>query len=214
MRRARGSRHRGRLRRGAPLQRQFRRDARAASVVPPLAGESAERFARAVAELGEPQAFDADQALTLVSEAAGRSEAVASPRTKTSRSMNATEEPIMEEPEESGFDSDWEAEEPRRRRRRNARRRRRGLRRSARPAARHGAHAEGRSRQDLDPRARPAISRLHRRGAAAEARDRRRLSRHGGLARLPQIEAAAAVGGDATRASRAARSWRSCSPSG
>jgi beta-N-acetylhexosaminidase len=55
----------------------------AASVVPPLAGESAERFAHAVAALGEPQAFDADQALTLVSEAAGKSGAIASPRTKT-----------------------------------------------------------------------------------------------------------------------------------
>lgn len=43
-----------------------------ASAVPPLAGESAERFASAYAELGEPQAFDADQALVLVTEAAGR----------------------------------------------------------------------------------------------------------------------------------------------
>jgi beta-N-acetylhexosaminidase len=41
-----------------------------AGAVPPLAGDSAERFARAVAELGEPQAFDADQALVLVTEAA------------------------------------------------------------------------------------------------------------------------------------------------
>jgi beta-N-acetylhexosaminidase len=41
-----------------------------AGVVPPLAGESAARFARAIAELGEPQAFDADQALVLVTEAA------------------------------------------------------------------------------------------------------------------------------------------------
>lgn len=55
----------------------------AASVVPPLAGESAERFARAVAELGEPQAFDADQALTLVTEAASASGGAASPRTKS-----------------------------------------------------------------------------------------------------------------------------------
>jgi hypothetical protein len=51
--------------------------------VPPLAGESAERFARAVAELCQPQAFDAGQALTLVSEAARSSAAVASPKTKT-----------------------------------------------------------------------------------------------------------------------------------
>jgi len=42
-----------------------------ASAVPPLEGESAERFARAIAELGEPQAFDADQALVLVREAGG-----------------------------------------------------------------------------------------------------------------------------------------------
>jgi beta-N-acetylhexosaminidase len=55
----------------------------AAAVVPPLAGESAERFARAVAELCQPQAFDAGQALTLVSEAARSSGAVASPKTKT-----------------------------------------------------------------------------------------------------------------------------------
>jgi beta-N-acetylhexosaminidase len=48
-----------------------------ARVVPPLDGEAAERFAHAIAELGEPQAFDADQALTLVHEAAGRSGSVA-----------------------------------------------------------------------------------------------------------------------------------------
>ena len=44
-----------------------------ARVVPPLDGISAERFARAIAEFGEPQAFDADQALNLVNEAATRS---------------------------------------------------------------------------------------------------------------------------------------------
>jgi beta-N-acetylhexosaminidase len=48
-----------------------------ARVVPPLDGESAERFARALAELGEPLAFDVNQALTLVNEAAGRSGSVA-----------------------------------------------------------------------------------------------------------------------------------------
>ena len=48
-----------------------------ARVVPPLDGMSAERFARAIAELGEPQAFDADQALSLVNEAATRSGSVA-----------------------------------------------------------------------------------------------------------------------------------------
>jgi beta-N-acetylhexosaminidase len=48
-----------------------------ARVVPPLDGVSAERFARAIAEFGEPQAFDADQALNLVNEAATRSGRVA-----------------------------------------------------------------------------------------------------------------------------------------
>jgi len=42
-----------------------------AGAVPPLEGDSAERFAAAIAELGQPQAFDADQALTLVREAGG-----------------------------------------------------------------------------------------------------------------------------------------------
>jgi beta-N-acetylhexosaminidase len=48
-----------------------------ARVVPPLEGDSGERFANAIAELGQPQAFDADQALILVSEAAGGSGSVA-----------------------------------------------------------------------------------------------------------------------------------------
>jgi beta-N-acetylhexosaminidase len=48
-----------------------------AKAVPPLDGESAERFASAIAELGEPQHFDADQALVLVTEAAGGSGSVA-----------------------------------------------------------------------------------------------------------------------------------------
>jgi beta-N-acetylhexosaminidase len=48
-----------------------------ARVVPPLEGESGKRFANAIAELGQPQAFDADQALMLVSEAAGGSGSVA-----------------------------------------------------------------------------------------------------------------------------------------
>jgi beta-N-acetylhexosaminidase len=42
-----------------------------AGAVPPLEGDSAERFAAAIAELGQPQPFDADQALTLVREAGG-----------------------------------------------------------------------------------------------------------------------------------------------
>ncbi|MGH6826588.1 beta-N-acetylhexosaminidase [Methyloceanibacter sp.] len=42
-----------------------------ARAVPPLEGESAERLASAIAELGQPQAFDADQALVLVREAGG-----------------------------------------------------------------------------------------------------------------------------------------------
>jgi beta-N-acetylhexosaminidase len=45
--------------------------------IPPLDGESAERFVSAIAELGEPQRFDADQALVLVTEAAGGSGSVA-----------------------------------------------------------------------------------------------------------------------------------------
>jgi beta-N-acetylhexosaminidase len=45
--------------------------------IPPLDGESAERFVSAIAELGEPQRFDADQALVLVAEAAGGSRSVA-----------------------------------------------------------------------------------------------------------------------------------------
>lgn len=48
-----------------------------ASVVPPLEGVSAERFARAVAELGEPQDFDVDRALVLVDEIAGRNAGIA-----------------------------------------------------------------------------------------------------------------------------------------
>jgi beta-N-acetylhexosaminidase len=48
-----------------------------AKAVPPLDGRAAERFARALAERGEPQAFDADQALVLVSEAAGGGGSVA-----------------------------------------------------------------------------------------------------------------------------------------
>ncbi len=48
-----------------------------ARVVPPLDGQSAERFAAAIAELGQPHAFDADQALMLVAEAASGSGSVA-----------------------------------------------------------------------------------------------------------------------------------------
>jgi beta-N-acetylhexosaminidase len=48
-----------------------------ARVAPQLDGESAERFAAAIAELGQPQAFDADQALMRVAEAAGGSGSVA-----------------------------------------------------------------------------------------------------------------------------------------
>jgi beta-N-acetylhexosaminidase len=42
-----------------------------ARVVPPLEGDSAGRFAAAIAELVQPQAFDVDQALMLVREAGG-----------------------------------------------------------------------------------------------------------------------------------------------
>ena len=54
--------------------------------------------------------------------------------------------------------------------------------------------AEGRPRPDLDPAAGRAIYRLHRQRPGAEARDRRRLSRDGGVARLSQILPAAAQG--------------------
>src|SRR5512139_2062242 len=70
----------------------------------------------------------------------------------------------------------------------------RRLGRTARPAAYAGARAEGRSRQDLDPRPGRAISRLHRRCEEAQAGDCRRLSGDGGMARLPQILPAAAQG--------------------
>jgi len=45
--------------------------------LPPLDGARAERFAAAISELGQPQAFDADQALALVTAAAGGSGRVA-----------------------------------------------------------------------------------------------------------------------------------------
>ena len=54
--------------------------------------------------------------------------------------------------------------------------------------------AEGRPGANLDPPAGRAISCLSRRGARAEARDRRRLSGDGGVAGLPQILPAAAQG--------------------
>ena len=91
-------------------------------------------------------------------------------------------------------------------RRAGADRRRRGLRGAARPAADARAPAEGRSRQNFDPGARRPVSRLHRGGAPAAARTRRRLSRDGGVARLSQIAPAAARGGAATTG-RAPRTW-------
>ena len=71
-------------------------------------------------------------------------------------------------------------------------RRRRRLRRPARPPARARAPPEGRPRPDLDPGARRAVPRLHRGGAAHAPRARGRLSRDGGLARLPEVAPAAA----------------------
>ncbi len=64
------------------------------------------------------------------------------------------------------------------------------------------APAEGRSRQDLDPGAGGPVPRLHRGGAQAAARARRRLSRDGGLARLSEVAAAAARHPRARRAER------------
>ena len=75
--------------------------------------------------------------------------------------------------------------------------------------------AEGRPRADLDPRAGRAISRLSRPGAGAEARDRRRLSRDGGVARLSQILPAAAQGSRGRiRAPRRSRCGCRCGCSG
>ena len=86
---------------------------------------------------------------------------------------------------------------------------------AARPAAQPRPGAEGRSRADFDPPAGRAISRLSRRGAGAEARDRRRLSRDGGVARLPQILPAAAQGRRRPiRAPRKSRCGCRCGSSG
>ena len=72
-----------------------------------------------------------------------------------------------------------------------------GYRRPARSAARAGAAPEGRSREDLDPGAGRPVSRVHRGGAHAAARARRRLSGDGRLARLSEVAAAAAGAADA-----------------
>ena len=70
----------------------------------------------------------------------------------------------------------------------------RRLGRAARPAAQPGARAEGRSRANLDPAAGRAVPHVSGRSTRAEARDRRRLSRDGGVARLSQILPAPAQG--------------------
>ena len=97
------------------------------------------------------------------------------------------------------FDADVDRRAPRRR---GARRRRRRLRGAARPAPDAGAEPEGRPAPDLDPEARRAVPRLRRGGEAAPDRARRRLPGDGGLARLPEVAAAAAArprGGGAER---------------
>ena len=108
----------------------------------------------------------------------------------------------------SADDVEFEADLRRpRARRAGADRRRRRLRRPARPAADARAAAEGRSREDLDPGAGRPVSRLHRGGAQAAARTRRRLSRDGGVARLSEIAPAAARDRMRPKA-RAPRTWR------
>ena len=99
-----------------------------------------------------------------------------------------------------------------RRRRRSPRRRRGRLRGPARSAPEARARPEGRSREDLDPGARRAVSRLHRGGAPAAARDRRRLSRHGRLARLSEVAAAAAGRRGGGRAERRGACRRARAP--
>ena len=68
--------------------------------------------------------------------------------------------------------------------------RRRRLRGSARPAAASCAQPEGRPGAHFHPGARRAVSGVHRERAKAPAGARRRLSGHGRVARLPQVEAA------------------------
>ena len=88
----------------------------------------------------------------------------------------------------------------------------RRLRRPARPAAASCAQPEGRPVPHLDPGARRAVSRLHRAGAGAAARTRRRLSGHGGVARLPEVEAADPEAGRRRRRERRGTGGRAAVP--
>ena len=93
-----------------------------------------------------------------------------------------------------------------RRRRRPARRRSADrqpgrLRGSARPAAGAGAHAEGGPGQDLRAGAGRAVSGIHRPGAESPAGAGGRLSGDGGVAGVPEVEAAAAARGRSPRIS-------------
>ena len=63
------------------------------------------------------------------------------------------------------------------------------------PAAGAGAAPEGGPAQDLGAGAGRTISRIHRAGAAVSPRIGRRLSRHGGVARFPEVAPAAARAG-------------------
>ena len=112
-------------------------------------------------------------------------------------------------------DDGFSAARPRRDRagRGRADRQSRRLRRPARPAAEPGARPEGRSAPHLHGGAGRPVPGARGAGPAAAARARRRLSRDGGVARLPQVAPAAAraagrrgaVGpGDGRRAAMAA----------
>ena len=179
-----------------------------ASAVPPLAGQSAERFARAYAELGAAASLrcrsgaGAGDGGCRRQPEASREASRAAGRRWTRPRTAMTDEP-QERATTPPIGSEAEARSPSAGRGRDARGRCRGLRRAARPAAGHGAHAEGRPCQDLGAGAGAAISGFHHRGAPAQARDRRRLSRHGGVACFSQVEAL--VAGGAERRGRAER---------
>ena len=148
--------------------------------------------AAAIAELGQPQAFDADQALVLVRKLAG---AEASRELNKRRDgMNATEDPMDDAPDERDHFSDWGAG---------------GGVTATRPLARLWSSTLRASRTSRSlARARPhpkvdlagisvlalAQQYLDFIAEAASCGEIARLPRHGGVACLPQVEAAAASG--------------------
>ena len=96
----------------------------------------------------------------------------------------------------------------RRRGRARADRQSRRVRGAARPPAHARPRPEGRSRPHLHPGAGRAVSGLYRSGAAAEHRACGRLSGHGGVARLPQVAAAASRRGTGRRGAERPRDGR------